>query len=173
VTHAAGAALDGDAPPETALKALEAAEDAAIKVLARDVELPGLEDLEQALADKRAARPGLLAGERERAARLARATADSRVADEALARALADAEVAASTPLVGIYPRSTRLEVEDLLHKASLATHRLNEVMAEGEGVSMFASFQHNIEQSKALLRQIAAHRASEMRDKAAGKGKR
>jgi hypothetical protein len=127
----------------------------------------------EALADKRAARSALLDGDRETAARLARATADSRAADEALARCLADNGVPPTATIPGIYPLAVRHQVEDLLHRAGLASQHLNQVMLEGEGVSAFASFRHNVEQSMDLLRQIAVRRTSELRGKATGKGKR
>ena len=126
VEAALGAAIHGSAPIEEVLAAVEAAEDEAMLVMARDriARAGGRRSGAggEASGEGGATRSGAGAGGSP-----AQARAEARAADGALADFLAEHGIPERTPIVGIFPLAVRHTVQDLAQRAALATERLNQ----------------------------------------------
>lgn len=151
VTHAVGAAIHADGT----LDAIEAAEEAAIVMLA-DLERAALADLRHALADKRARRLELLARVRERQSNERAARAHLAAEEKALAEFYERTGLGPTSPVPAIFPMSHRLECQDLRQRVAIASRDVDRVIAP-QGIAELHDLTANVEQSKALVRRIAA----------------
>ena len=84
----------------------------------------------------------------------------------ALERLLTEYGYPMTTAIPQIFPMSVRVAAIDGAQRIERCTELVNQLMIEGVG-TVFASFEANVRDSQALLRQIAVRRASEIEEEA------